>query len=105
MLLWRQTASVPIAVVDRIGIWFGRSVQSGVIKNTFSKKLSYEYLCILLNSSYIRKLYERSVQEGGRVFPQVKLEKLKPFPIKILTLDKQKPFIDIAIHNDINIAA
>ena len=95
-LLWRQTASVPIAVVDRIGIWFGRSIQAGVIKNTFEKKMSYEYLCCLLNSTYIRKIYEQSVNEGGRVFPQVKLEKLRPLPIKIIALDKQKHFIDLA---------
>jgi hypothetical protein len=94
-LIWRQTASVPIVAIDRIGIWFGRSIQSGVIKNSFVKKLSYEYICCLLNSSYIRNIYEKSVQEGGRVFPQVKLEKLKPLPIKIISLEKQKAFIKI----------
>ena len=95
-LLWRQTASIPIVAVDRVGIWFGRSIQSGVIKSTFLNKLSYDYLCCILNSSYIRKLYEKNVQEGGRVFPQVKLEKLKSLPIKIILLEKQIEFIDIA---------
>ncbi|MFA4909973.1 MAG: Eco57I restriction-modification methylase domain-containing protein [Desulfobacteria bacterium] len=28
-LIWRQTASIPIAVVDNRGIWFGRSIQIG----------------------------------------------------------------------------
>lgn len=94
-LIWRQTASVPIAVVDRIGIWFGRSIQAGVIKPDFNAKLTYEYLCCLLNSIYIRKIYEKNVQEGGRVFPQVKLEKLKMLPIKLIPIEMQKPFIDI----------
>ena len=94
-LIWRQTASTPIAAIDRIGIWFGRSVQAGIVKPEYSKKISYEYLCCLLNSKYIRNIYEKSVQEGGRVFPQVKLEKLKPLPIKLISMEAQKPFIEI----------
>ncbi len=53
-------------------------------------KISYEYLCGLLNSNYIRNIYEQNVKEGGRVFPQVKLEKLKPLPIVIPTLEERK---------------
>lgn len=94
-LIWRQTASTPIAAIDRKGIWFGRSIQAGIIKPEYSKHISYEYLCCLLNSKYIRNIYEKSVQEGGRVFPQVKLEKLKPLPIKLISMEAQKPFIEI----------
>jgi hypothetical protein len=95
-LLWRQTASIPIVAIDRFGIWFGRSVQAGVIKSSFVKTISYEYLCCLLNSSYLRMLYKKNVQESGRVFPQVKLEKLKSLPIKIILPEKQVPFIELA---------
>ena len=35
----------------------------------------------IINSSYIRFLYNRLVQESGRVFPQVKLTHLKKLPI------------------------
>ena len=38
----------------------------------------------LLNSKYLRYIYENNVKESGRVFPQVKLEKLKPLPIIII---------------------
>lgn len=48
------------------------------------------HLCGLLNSNYIRNIYEQNVKEGGRVFPQVKLEKLKPLPIVIPTLEERK---------------
>lgn len=82
-LIWRQTAPYPICVVDYSGLWFGRSIQAGIIKKEYSGKISYDYLCGILNSSYIRKIYENNVKEGGRVFPQVKLEKLKPLPIKV----------------------
>uniref|UniRef100_UPI0025911E71 restriction endonuclease subunit S n=1 Tax=uncultured Bacteroides sp. TaxID=162156 RepID=UPI0025911E71 len=43
-----------------------------------------------LNSNYIRNIYEQNVKESGRVFPQVKLEKLKPLSIVIPTLEERK---------------
>lgn len=89
-LIWRQTAPYPICVVDYDGVWFGRSIQAGIIKPAFASIISYEYLCALLNSKYLRFLYEQNVKEGGRVFPQVKLEKLKPLPIVIPTIKQKK---------------
>jgi len=89
-LIWRQTAPYPICAIDYKGIWFGRSIQAGLIKSEYTDKISYEYLCGLLNSNYIRNIYEQNVKEGGRVFPQVKLEKLKPLPIVIPTLEERK---------------
>jgi len=85
-LLWRQTAQYPIAAIDDEGHWFGRSIQAGTIRPEFQDIISYEYLCGLLNSKYLRYLYEQNVKETGRVFPQVKLEKLKPLPIIVPTL-------------------
>lgn len=89
-LIWRQTAPYPIATIDYVGLWFGRSIQAGIIKQEFREKVSYEYLCGLLNSKYLRYLYEQNVKEEGRVFPQVKLEKLKPLPIIIPNKDKKQ---------------
>lgn len=94
-LIWRQTAPYPICAIDYHGIWFGRSIQAGVIKPEFAGKISYEYLCGLLNSSYIRSVYEQQVKESGRAFPQVKLEKLKPLPIVIPTFDERKIVEDL----------
>lgn len=44
----------------------------------------------MLNSKYTREVYEQNVKEGGRAFPQVKLEKLKPLPIVIPTPEERK---------------
>ena len=46
-----------------------------------------------MNSQYLRYLYSQIVQEGGRVFPQVKLAKLKDLPIKNISLADQQAFI------------
>ena len=51
----------------------------------------------ILNSKYIRDVYEQNVKEGGRVFPQVKLEKLKPLPIVIPTPEERKIVEDIVL--------
>lgn len=111
-IIWRQTAEYPIAAIDKIGIWFGRSVQAGIIKREYQSRLDMSYLVAVLNSNFIRWIYLEKVREGGRVFPQVKLEKLKSLPImiadetiqntivdkvlKITSLKKQSPDADVS---------
>ena len=97
-LIWRQTAQYPICTIDYTGVWFGRSIQAGLIKPEYQNNISYEYLCGLLNSQYIRDVYEQNVKEGGRVFPQVKLEKLKPLPIVIPTPEQRKSIEVLVTH-------
>ncbi|UAK52179.1 hypothetical protein K8O87_04890 [Capnocytophaga ochracea] len=92
-LIWRQTAQYPICTIDYIGIWFGRSIQAGIIKDSFINRVSYEYLCGLLNSKYLRYLYENNVRETGKVFPQVKLEKLRP--LSIIISENQSPIVNL----------
>lgn len=82
-LIWRQTAPFFIGTILSEPIFFGNTIQAGIIKESYKDRVSYEYLCGLLNSSILRSKYEQIVKEGGRVFPQVKLEKLKPLPIII----------------------
>ena len=94
-ILWRQTAQFPVACVDYNGVWFGRSIQGGLITDKYNSQLCEEYICCLLNSKYIRYLYIKAVDEVGRVFPQVKLEKLKKLPIKILDKSEQIEFVNI----------
>lgn len=96
-LIWRQTAPYPICAVDNRGIWFGRSIQGGLIKTEYKQIISYYYLCGILNSRYIKGIYEQNVKEGGRVFPQVKLEKLKPLPIAIPTDEERKTVENLVI--------
>lgn len=93
-LLWRQTAPYTIADIDNDGKWFGRSIQAGVINENYTEKFTYEYLCCLLNSNYIRYLYTQNVKETGKVFPQVKLDKLKRIPIKVISKEQQKKYKD-----------
>jgi type I restriction-modification system DNA methylase subunit len=88
-LVWRQTAEFPIAAVDFNGIAFGRSIQCGILKPSWDRDWYY-LLAILFNSSYLRKIYQKSVLEQGRVFPQVKLGKLQQLLVPIPTRKELK---------------
>ena len=86
-ILLRQTADTLIAAIDYSGVWFGRSLIS-IVKETGDCQL--EYLLGLLNSKYLRHLYEGLAHETGRVFAQVKLSKLKQLPIRIISFAEPK---------------
>lgn len=88
-LIWRQTAPYFIGTILSNHIFFGNTIQAGIIKTNYKDIISYPYLCGLLNSKYLRYKYEANVKETGRVFPQVKLEKLKTLPIVISTKEGQ----------------
>lgn len=81
-ILLRQTADRPIACVDNIGVWFGRSVIAILVDP--ASMYSPEYFVGILNSKYIRYLYSEITQESGRVFAQVKLAKIKQLPIAVV---------------------
>ena len=83
-IIWRQTASYPIAALDTKGIWFGRSIQSGIVKPNI--KLDIRYILGIINSKYLRWLYIQNVKEEGRIFPQIKFAKMIKLPISFLDL-------------------
>ncbi|MDQ2100721.1 MAG: TaqI-like C-terminal specificity domain-containing protein [Tychonema bourrellyi B0820] len=82
-IIWRQTAPHFIGAVVTGRFWFANTIQGGWLKTRFEDEISLDYLCALLNSKYLRFLYNENVKEAGRVFPQVKIEKLRPLPIII----------------------
>lgn len=50
-------------------MFFGNTIQAGIIKDKYKGIITYEYLCGLLYSQYLRNIYEQNVKEGGRAFP------------------------------------
>ena len=96
-LIWRQTAPHLTAALDERGIWFGRSIQAGVIK-TPKRYLDYRFICGVLNSTYLRYKYDRLVKESGRVFPQVKWAKIRRLAIPDIPEDEQQAIINLVDH-------
>jgi adenine-specific DNA-methyltransferase len=81
-IIWRQTASKPIATIDYNGTWFRNTIQCCWIKNEYNN-ISIEFCLGLINSRFISYTYNRIVSEAGRVFPQVKIGQLKKLPFVI----------------------
>ncbi len=79
-ILWRQTADRPIAAIDYQGVWYGRSIHAGTLKD---ERFDRRYIAALLNSNYLAYIYSQISKEKGRIFAQVKLNKIKKLPIKI----------------------
>ena len=94
-IIWRQTSSFFIGSLLAKPIWFANTLQAGEVKNEFKSQYLIKYILALLNSKYLAYIYNFIVKEEGRVFPQIKLSKLKYLPIKKMSLSKQKDFISI----------
>ena len=95
-IIWRQTAPYPIATIDTNYIWFRNTIQCAWVREEYSSKISMLAFLAIINSSYIRFLYNKLVQESGRVFPQVKLTHLKKLPIVLPDEQQGKELAELA---------
>lgn len=94
-ILWRQTASYIRASLDRKKRWFRNTIQCAWIKDEYRKSLNIKYILGLVNSKYLRWLYNKFVNESGRLFPQIKITHVKKLPIPFISLEKQQPIIKL----------
>lgn len=92
-ILLRQTGSYPICTIDYEQFYTLDTVHNGLLINP---DYSLKYLLVLLNSKLLRFLYESQINEGGKVFAQVKIIYIDPLPIQILSKAKQIPFEEAA---------
>ena len=84
-ILIRQTADTIIATLDTKGVWFGRSIIA--ITPVNATKYRCEYVIGILNSAYIKRIYQNISGESGRLFAQVKLSQLNQLPIRTINFD------------------
>jgi len=95
-ILWRQTAPFVIAAYDNTSRWFRNTIQCGWIKEEYTRKVEIKFILALLNSLYLRKVYQSIVNEStGRTFPQVKLTHLKKLPVIIPDPAIQNKFVAV----------
>jgi hypothetical protein len=84
-IIWRQTSDrIRATIVGRA--WFANTLQVGILKDT---KYDLKYVLALLNSKFLNYIYIETVKEEGRVFPQVKMGKVKTLPFRTLDLSKK----------------
>ena len=94
-IISRQTSDKLIATLDTEGYF---SLDSTHVIHLFTDKIDIKYLLGLFNCKLLNFLYQSKVQEGGRVFAQVKTVNLKPLPIKIID---RKIKLEFKLYNEI----
>jgi adenine-specific DNA-methyltransferase len=92
-IIIRQTANRIIAAYDDEK-WYGLK-SCLLVQLSDTSDIHYFYLLSLLNSSLMNFLYQDLVNEENRVFPEVKPIQLFKLPIKQITPEEQKPFIEL----------
>jgi type I restriction-modification system DNA methylase subunit len=90
-ILLRQTGAYPICMIDNEKYFTLDTVHNGLLIND---KFDIKFILSILNSNLLRFLYESQINEGGKVFAQVKIIYIDPLPIKKISLIEQKPFIE-----------
>ena len=66
------------------------TVHNGILKRD---NFDIKYVMLLLNSKFLRFIYENMINESGKLFAQVKIIYIDELPIKEISLEAQKPFI------------
>jgi len=95
-IVWRQTASKLISSVDTKGIYFGRSIQSCVVKSKY-EDLSPYYIVAILNSKVLEHQYNLLVAEKGRTFPQIKWANIKYLPFVVASQEVQRTLVKLSV--------
>lgn len=88
-ILWRQTASGILGIIDEQNRWFRNTIQCAYLKPDYVGKVDMLYALGILNSKLLDFLYKSIVLEAGRVFPQVKITYLKRLPFVIGSKEEQ----------------
>lgn len=82
-ILTRQTADCLIATIDFNKYYLKNSIHSTIIKKEYESVLSNYFILAIYNSILMNWYYKKISLEDGRVFPQVKIDRLRNLPIKI----------------------
>lgn len=89
-LVLRQTGAYPILTYDNNQFYTLDTVHNGLLIN---KEFNLKYILSILNSKFLRFLYESQINEDGKVFAQVKIIYIDELPIIEISLENQQPFI------------
>jgi len=89
-IITRQTSDTIIATIDNNKYLVKNSIHSTIIKKEYITKININYVISILNSKLIDWYYKKESLESGRLFPQVKIQRLRNLPF--LFRNSQKPF-------------
>jgi hypothetical protein len=85
-ILLRQTGSYPIATIDTESYYTLDTIHNGTMIND---KFLILYILGILNSDLMRYVYNKLINETGKVFAQVKIIYIDELPIREVNLEQQ----------------
>jgi hypothetical protein len=91
-IILRQTSAYPICTIETNKYYTLDTVHNGLL---IDKNFDLKYILSLLNSSLIRFLYEKSINEDGKVFAQVKIMYIDPLPVKRIDINDQLMYVKL----------
>jgi hypothetical protein len=96
-IITRQTADTIIGTIDLEKYYVKNSVHSTLIKEEYVNEIDLKTILAFLNSKLIDWYYRTESLESGRLFPQVKIERLRNLPIVMpdkVTQKKMNSLVD-----------
>jgi hypothetical protein len=96
-VITRQTADCLIGTFDNQKFYLKNSIHSTIIKYRYKNNLSNFYILALYNSNLLNWFYKKISLEDGRVFPQVKIERLRKLPFILPQTTDLKKIDDLVI--------
>ena len=91
-ILYRKIGKEIIATYDEKGVYNEQTLHSCFIGD---KNFETKYVLGLFNSSLFKFYYRKTNSQGGDIFPQVRISSVENMPIKITSLETQKPIVTI----------
>lgn len=93
-IIIRQIGSTPVATIDKEEFYTLNTIYNLILKD--AKGYYIEYLFLLINSKLLKYYWEKLFSDNKSLFPKIKKSQLIEIPIKKVSIEDQKPFIEKA---------
>jgi hypothetical protein len=94
-ILTAQNSAVLKGTIDENRLFVSNSLHSSYLRDEYEDKFHLEYILSLINSFVIDYYHNSLRQKGTDLHPQILVSDLKKLPIKDISRQEQKPFIEI----------
>ncbi|MBU4480828.1 hypothetical protein KKH59_00760 [Patescibacteria group bacterium] len=94
-ILTAQDSAVLKGTINENKTFVSNSLHSTYLKGEFKDKFSLEYILAIMNSKLMNYYHDSLRLKGTDLHPQILISDLKKLPIKKITFNKQKPFINL----------
>jgi len=94
-ILTAQNSTVLKGTIDENKVFVSNSLHSTYLRSEYQDGFNLEYILALINSELINYYHNSLRLKATDLHPQILVSNLKKLPIKKISKDEQKPFIDL----------